>query len=109
VVLSASIPLTAEGTDDLIAALIRARFEAFGRPPARAVVVEVIEEGRATDDSLTGSLIMPSDVRINGQSVLTEGGVKIDAIEVPPRSLPMITLTMPVRRVTIAAEGDLPG
>jgi hypothetical protein len=49
----------------------------------------------------------PNEVRINGASVYTDGGVKVHEINVPPRELTRVTVTLPVRMLTIAAEGDL--
>lgn len=98
-----------EALDRLIRTLVDARREAFGTPPPTASVVEIVETGdRQTDDGI-GGLIMPSDVRVNGVSVFTTGGVKVHEIDLADRSMATVTLTLPVRRITVAAEGDLAG
>ena len=57
---------------------------------------------------MTGSVVVPSDVRINGVSVLTTGGVKIHKMTIQPaQDMATVTITLVARRVTIAAEGDL--
>lgn len=80
-----------------------------GPYPARGAVIEILEKGRATDDTTGGSLIVPSDLRINGQSLLSpqECPIKVHEIELDDSSLVCVTLTLIARRVTIAAEGDL--
>jgi hypothetical protein len=100
--------LDTAGTDRLIASLQKARRQAFGDPPLIAAVIEVIERGRATDDTLGGSVVLPTEVRINGHPVPTSGGVKIHEIELPVgRELAQVTFTLVARRITVAAEGDL--
>lgn len=103
-----AVPYTAADVDELIAALQAMRREAFGNPPPTAAVIEVIERGRATDDTPGGSLIVTNELRINGHPVLTtDGGVKIHGVDVAPKELARITVTLPARRITVAAEGDL--
>lgn len=98
----------AAGMDRLIGCLQKARLETFGPPPPTAAVIEIIEPGRATDDTIGGSIIIPAEVRINGHQVLTTGGgERIHQIDLPPREMAQVTLTLPARRVIIAAEGDL--
>lgn len=77
--------------------------------PARGAVIEIIEKGGATDDTTGGSLILPNDIRINGQSLLSprECPVKVHGMELDDSSLVCVTLTLLARRVVIAAEGDL--
>lgn len=77
------------------------------RKPPLAVVVEITQRGR-TEDTAGGSLILPSDVKINGVSVLTQGGVKVHEMEITPcKEIAMVTITLPVRLLVIGAEGDL--
>ncbi|MEU1497273.1 hypothetical protein [Streptomyces sp. NPDC005732] len=75
----------------------------------RPAVIEIVEKGRATDDTLGGGLILPNDVRINGQSLLVpkDTPIKVHEIEVDESTVVCVTLTLFARRVTIAAEGDL--
>lgn len=78
-------------------------------PQAQAAVIEVVEKGRATDDTRGGSVIVPDDVRINGQSILIPRDAEIAVHEITSRAdeLTTVTLTVFARRVVIAAEGDL--
>lgn len=80
-----------------------------GPYPAQGAVIEIIDTGRATDDTTGGSLIVPNDIRINGQSLLSprECPVKVHEIDLDDSSLVCVTLTLIARRVTIAAEHDL--
>lgn len=101
---------SAHELDDLIATLQRARREAYGDKPPLAVTMEIVERGRTTDDTTGGSLILPSDVRINGVSVLTGGGVKVHEMDISPcKEMAKVTVTLPVRLLVIGAEGDLDG
>lgn len=77
--------------------------------PARGAVIEIVERGRATDDTTGGSVIVPDEIRINGQALLSSGDhpVKVHDVEIEDRSLVYVTLTLLARRVVIAAEGDL--
>lgn len=76
---------------------------------ATACVIEIYQtEPEETDDTLAGSVIMPDKVLINGHPVLTQGGVRINAIEIPVgKELASVTVTLLVRRIIVAAEGDI--
>ncbi|MEU2780544.1 hypothetical protein [Streptomyces sp. NPDC007110] len=76
--------------------------------PARAAVIEIIELRRTTDDTPAGSVIVPNDIRINGQSLLSprDCPVKIHEMALDDSSLVCVTLTLLARRVSIRAEGD---
>jgi hypothetical protein len=76
---------------------------------ARGAVIEIVERGRATDDTTGGSVIVPDEIRINGQALLSsaEHPIKVHEVEIEDRSLVYVTLTLLARRVVIAAEGDL--
>lgn len=107
-VLGLACELDASGMDRLIAVLRKARREAFGPPPPTAAVIEIIEPGRTTDDTTSGSVIVPTEIRINGHQVLTTGGgVTVHEIKQAPREMAQVTMTLLARRLTIAAEGDL--
>ncbi|MFF0588422.1 hypothetical protein ACFYWD_20895 [Streptomyces sp. NPDC003781] len=77
--------------------------------PARGAVIEIIERGRATDDTTGGSIVVPDEIRINGQALLAsaEHPVKVHDVEIEDRSLVYVTVTLLARRVVIAAEDDL--
>jgi hypothetical protein len=99
--------LDAVTADRLILTLIKARREAFGQKPPTAAIVEILEVAdRQIDETGTSTLILPNDVRINGVSVYTEGGVRIHEMHMPPKELPTVTLTLPVRLLVIGAESD---
>lgn len=77
----------------------------------RGAVIEIIEKGRATSDATVGdSVIAPNDVRINGQSLLASADdpVIVHQVTTAGDELVRVTLTLFARRVTIAAEDDLP-
>ncbi|MFG3127351.1 hypothetical protein ACGFZU_06575 [Streptomyces tendae] len=76
---------------------------------ARGAVIEIVERGRATDDTTGGSIVVPDAIRINGQALLSsaEHPIKVHDVEIEDRSLVYITLTLLARRVVIAAEDDL--
>jgi len=109
-----SAALTEAAVDQLSRDLLTARRQAFGILPPSAAVVEIIERGNPGTTDGPGSVFIPNDVRINGVSVYTTGGVKIHEISLVERNeqrqleMATVTLTLPVRRVTVAAEGDLP-
>lgn len=99
--------LDAETADRLILTLIKARREAFGQKPPTAAIVEIIETGkRKVDETGPGTIAFPSDVRINGVSVYTTGGVKVHDMDFPPKEMPTVTITLPVRLLIIGAESD---
>lgn len=76
--------------------------------PPRGAVIEIIEKGRATDDTTGGSVIAPNDVRINGQSLAASADDPVIVHEMSTRSdeLVRVTLTLFARRVSIRAEHD---
>ncbi|MFE0470491.1 hypothetical protein ACFW2V_02595 [Streptomyces sp. NPDC058947] len=75
----------------------------------QAAVIEIVERGRSTTDTAGGSVIIPNDVRINGQSLLVprDCPVIVHEIKTDPDEVLNVTLTLFARRVTIAAEDDL--
>lgn len=75
----------------------------------QAAVIEIVERGRATDNTTGGSVIIPDDVRINGQSLLAPDDHPIIVHELTSRGdeYAHVTLTLFARRITIAAEDDL--
>ncbi|MFF0736891.1 hypothetical protein ACFYVK_35420 [Streptomyces chartreusis] len=94
----------------------RRRWRRMNRKPSpakaigpTAAVIEIVEKGRATDGTLGGSVILPNDIRINGQSLAAPADrpIVVHEISTEPDDLVCVTLTLIARRVTIAAEGDL--
>ncbi|MFG3476463.1 hypothetical protein ACGF3K_14525 [Streptomyces sp. NPDC047980] len=75
---------------------------------ALGAVIEIIEKGRTTDDTSGGSVIVPNDVRINGQSLLASADDPVIVHEMSTRGdeLVRVTLTLFARRVSIRAEND---
>jgi hypothetical protein len=83
--------------------------EKHGPTPARGAIIEIIERGATTSDESAGrSIIVPNDVRINGQSLLTsaEDPVIVHEISARADSCVRVTLTLFARRVSIRAEND---
>ena len=76
---------------------------------AKAAVVEIVERSKTLDDTkVGGDLIVPDDIRINGQSVLCEGGsLKVHEMDLAGTSIVKVTLTLFARRVIIGAENDI--
>lgn len=79
-------------------------------PPQRPIgaVIEIIERGRTTDDTQGGSIIVPNEVRLNGQPLLAsaEDPVIVHQISTRGDDLVRVTLTLFARRVSIRAEHD---
>jgi hypothetical protein len=78
----------------------------------RGAVIEIIETGRATSDATAGdSIIVPNDVRINGQSLLASADdpVIVHQVSTGGDGFVRVTLTLLARRVSIRAENDPDG
>jgi hypothetical protein len=81
--------------------------KALGTP--RGAIIEIIEKGATTsDDSAGQSIIVPNDIRINGQSLLSSADDPVIVHEVSTRAdeCVRVTLTLLARRVSIRAEND---
>ncbi|MGV9352299.1 hypothetical protein [Streptomyces misionensis] len=75
-------------------------------------MIEIIEKGRSTSDASVGdSVLVPNDIRINGQSLLTsaEDPVIVHEVSIRGDELVRVTLTLFARRVSIRAENDPEG
>jgi len=80
-------------------------------PPflARGAVIEIIENGATASDASAGeSVIVPNDIRINGQSLLAPDDTPVIVHEVSSRGdeAVRVTLTLYARRVSYRAEHD---
>lgn len=78
---------------------------------ARGAVIEIVERRKDPDDGSVGaSIIVPDEVRINGQALLASADhpIKVHEIEIKDRDCVLVTLTLFARRVTIAAEDPTP-
>lgn len=74
----------------------------------RASTVEIIAKNYQPTEDGGGSLIVPNEIRINGVSVYTPRGtvVKIGDVQLGD-NLVSVNITLAVRRLVIAADGDL--
>lgn len=75
----------------------------------QAAVLEIIERRRGKPDGTVGDeLVVPTEVRINGQLLLTPSDepVRVHEIEVSASGerFVMATLTLAVKRLVVAAE-----
>ncbi len=85
----------------------------YVHPPVDAeptfAVVEIIETGDEFDPNVP--VIIPNEVRINGQSLYTsaEHPIRVESVEIAGagNSLVEVTLTLIARRVTIAHESEV--
>lgn len=79
-----------------------------GRQLPSAALIEIVDHGHTTDDTPGGSLILPDQVRINGQPLLVEdGSVRIHEMVFGKNEVARVTLTLFARRIIVAADGDL--
>src|SRR3569832_247861 len=72
-------------------------------------IIEIVEKGATTDETTSGSVIAPNEIRINGQPLLASADdpVVVHEIKSNGGDLVRVTLTLFARRVTFAAEGGL--
>ena len=72
----------------------------------RGAVVEIIEKRCRPAQPPGGDVIIPNEIRINGQSLLlpADATVKVHNIEIRGDDPVLVTLTVFARRVVIAAE-----
>lgn len=76
---------------------------------ARGAIIEIIEKDARTSDATAGdSIIVPNEIRINGQSLLApdDKPVVVHEVATNPRGAVYVTLTLIARRVSIRAEHD---
>lgn len=97
-----------------VAELTKSREPSPKQEPGGALI-EILEKDATTQETGGNSVVVPNEVRINGTPLLVaDKPITIHEIEIPARTgsrasdLAMVTLTLCARRVTIAAEGDLP-
>jgi hypothetical protein len=70
-----------------------------------ASVVELIAPGTRPEEDGGGSIVVPREVHINGVSVLTAGDIRVNPVR-PNSDLVTVNVTLVVRRLVIAADGD---
>jgi hypothetical protein len=77
-------------------------------PRPTGAVIEILASGRTTDETTGGSLLLPKEVRVNGHSLCTPRGTRVQINDFAlGDELVTVTLTFAARRIVIAAEGDL--
>lgn len=80
------------------------------REKPRASVIEIIAPAYQPTEDGAGSIIVPRELRINGQPVYTPAGSRIQISDFGlGDELVTVTLTLVARRIVIAADGDLEG
>lgn len=74
----------------------------------RGAVLEIIERRKVPIDGMGGDIIVPTEIRMNGQKLLMPKGhpIKVHEMELPGNDAVMVTLTVFARRITVAAEDD---
>lgn len=74
--------------------------------PLRGAVIEIVEKRHSKSSPPGGDVIIPNEIRINGQPLLcpTDSPVKVHEIEVTSHDAVLVTLTVFARRVVIAAD-----
>lgn len=73
-------------------------------------IIEIIERGATTSDGSTGeSVIVPDEIRINGQALAysAEEPVIVHQVSALTDDAVRVTMTLLARRVVIAAESDV--
>lgn len=72
----------------------------------RGAVIEIIEKRRTSMPAPGGDVIVPNEIRLNGQPLLVpaDSPIKIHEIEASGHDAVLVTLTVFARRVVIAAE-----
>jgi hypothetical protein len=72
-----------------------------------AALIEIVERDHSTGPGAAG-VVVPNDVRINGQSLLCSGEHPVVVHEITTRAdqAVYVTLTLLARRVVIGAEND---
>lgn len=73
---------------------------------ARGADIEIIEQGRTTDDTVGGSVVIPNAMRINGVEVLLPADAVIKVHDISTSEAVTVTLTLFARSVSIRAEND---
>lgn len=69
-------------------------------------VIEIIEKRIKRFDGISGECIFPSEVRVNGQSILIPKDFppKIHEVEVPGDGAVLVTLTVIAKRIVVGIE-----
>ncbi|MFG1683494.1 hypothetical protein ACGFNP_25220 [Nonomuraea sp. NPDC049269] len=72
----------------------------------RGAVIEIVEKRHSKSSPPGGDVIIPNEIRINGQPVLApkDHPVKVHEIAIQGDDVVLVTLTLFARRVLIAPE-----
>ncbi len=71
----------------------------------RAVAIEIVERRRKPDtDSVGASIVVPNEVRINGQRILVPEGEPITVHDITAKDVVLVTLTVFARRIFVGHE-----
>jgi len=72
----------------------------------RGAVIEIVERRRKPAAPPGGDIIIPNEIRINGQPLLApkDHPVKVHEIAIQGDDVVLVTLTLFARRVVVAAE-----
>jgi len=72
----------------------------------QGAVIEIVEKRPARQSGSRSDLIVPNEVRINGQALLmpADSPVQVHGIEIRERDAVLVTLTVFAKRITVAAE-----
>jgi hypothetical protein len=73
---------------------------------AQGAVIEIIEKRPAEVSGVYSDVIVPNEVRINGQALLMPQGspVRVHEVEIRERDAVLVTLTVFAKRVTFGVE-----
>ncbi len=71
----------------------------------RAAVIEIVERRKKpSDDSLSASVVVPNEVRVNGQKILIPQGAPITVHEMSSNDVVQVTLTVFAKRIFVGHE-----
>lgn len=76
---------------------------------ARGAVIEIIEKRKgAIGDTFADDVIIPNEIRINGQPLLNPADhpIKVHAVELKDEQAVLVTLTLFAKRITVCAEEE---
>jgi hypothetical protein len=74
--------------------------------PLRGAVIEIVEKRHSKSSPPGGDIVIPNEIRINGQPLLcpADTPVKVHEINIQGNDVVLVTLTVFARRVVIAIE-----
>ena len=74
--------------------------------PAQGAVIEIIEKLPTGVTAHPLGMVVPNEVRINGQALLSPADhpIKVHEVELDDQSLALVTLTLIARRIRVDTE-----